>query len=42
MQWQQMLEGNEDDTGEQEGPGVQESQDGADEFYGDPPSPMTP
>ena len=42
MQWQQALEDNKDDTGEQESPDVQESQDYADEFYDDPPSPMTP
>ena len=42
MQWQQALERNEDDAGKQEHPDVEESQDDADEFYDDPPSPMTP
>ena len=40
--WSQTLERNEDDTVDQEGPDVEESDDDADEIYDDPPSPRTP
>jgi hypothetical protein len=42
MQWPQTLEWNEDDTGDQGGPDVDESEDDVDEIYDVPPSPRTP
>jgi hypothetical protein len=42
VQWPQTLERNEDDTGDQDGPDVEESEDDVDEIYDDFPSLRAP